>query len=1068
MWFTRISIQNPVLATMMMLALLVLGLFSYQRMAIEALPDVSFPVVVVQTTYPGASPENVESDVTRPIEEAVNSVNGIDTLTSRSYEGVSVVIIQFNLAVNAALAAQDVREKVAAVRSTFRKEIDEPRVTRYDPADTPIISYSVSAPGNNAMSLRDLTTYADQVIKKRLENVRGVGSVTIVGGVKREVQIYLKPDQMEALSVSVDQVLNAIRNENQELPTGAIRSLENEKIVQVEGRIKNPEDFRRIIVARRGSGTALQPVTLEQVATVIDGQEERDNLALFNDQPTLALQVLKAQGENTIQVVDGLSEALATLKPSMPRGVQVQTVRDSSIAIRNSVAGVKESIIEGAALTILIVFLFLNSWRSTVITGLTLPIALIGTFLFMYISNFTINSLTLMALSLCVGLLIDDAIVVRENIVRHAGMKIKGVYKNHRQAALDGTKEIGLAVLATTFSIVAVFMPVGFMGGIIGRFFHQFGITVVAAVLISMFVSFTLDPMLSSVWPDPDAHREPGYQPRTWLGRFLAFFDRRVQGLSHWYQDILGWALKHRGRTLLLALAVFIGSLMLAPLVGSEFVPAGDYSETSISFNTPVGSSLELTEAKAQQVNAALHEFPEVKYTYTTINTGAVQGKNYATIYVRLTERKDRKRSQDQLTQPIRARLSRIAGVTVTQVSPPANGGPGGKTLQVSLQGTNLKELERLSLDAQEKLRKIPGLVDLDSSLKEPKPTVAIQINRELASDLGIGVAQIGNALRPLLAGEDASTWRGPDDENYSVTVRLTPDARNSFDDLNRLMLASTQLNPDGSPKMVPLRQVATITPSTGASQINRSDLAREVSLDANVYGRAAGNVSADMEKVLKTLDYPPGYRYKMGGSTKSLKESFGYAISALMLAVIFIYMILASQFHSFLQPIAIMTALPLTLIGVLLALLLFGSTINLFTMIGIIMLMGLVTKNAILLIDFANQARRGDHDGEHGQPLERADALLAAARVRLRPILMTTLAMIFGMLPLALALTEGSEQRAPLGQSIIGGVITSSLLTLVVVPVMYTYLDDFAVWVKTRGNKNKSHNPSQEITNTV
>ncbi|GAB3539415.1 efflux RND transporter permease subunit [Noviherbaspirillum agri] len=1048
MWFTRISIGNPVLATMMMVAFVVLGLFSYQRLQVDQFPDVTFPVVVVQTDYPGASPETVESDITRKVEEAVNTINGIKNLFSRSYEGSSVVIIEFDLTIDPSQAAQDVREKVAMVKTVFRKEVKEPRVMRYDPADRPILAISVTNDaGTRQRDLRELTTIADQVVKKRLENVRGVGSVTLVGGVKREVQIYVKPGEMEALGIGIDQVINALRNENQELPTGAIRSSTDEKVVQIQGKVKDPQDFGRIIVARRGG----QPVFLSQIATVVDGQEEQESLALYNGQRTLALAVLKAQGQNTIDVADGMKEALKELEPrmqSMYPGVKIDIIQDSSRQIRTGVENVRRTMIEGAILTVLIVFLFLNSWRSTVITGLTLPVAVIGTFLFMYIFGFTINMITLMALSLCVGLLIDDAIVVRENIVRHAGMKVHGVFKSHKTAALEGTAEIGLAVLATTFSIVAVFLPVGFMGGIIGRFFHQFGITVTAAVLISMFVSFTLDPMLSSVWPDPDTHGEKGTH-KNWydktIGRVLGQFDRMVQWMSRTYQVLLDWSLRHRMATLAIAAATFFGGLAIPAtgLIGSEFVPQPDYSETGVTFYTPVGSSLEFTESKARQVEAVLREFPEVRDTYTTVNTGSAQGKNYASIFIRLSPRAERTRSVAQLAAPMRERLAQVAGVTVTHIGTLDGVGGDNKQLRLSLQGTDLKELAKLTEVAMNKMRAVPGVVDLDSSLKAEKPTIAVEPKRDIGADLGVGVAQIGNALRPLLAGEAATTWRAPDDENYDVKVRLAPSDRNNADDLARLMLTSSQTNADGTPRMVALRQVANITPSTGANQINRRDLNREVELSANVVGRSAGQVSADVKQALDTIDWQPGYRYQLGGSTKNMQESFGYALSALALAIIFIYMILASQFASFLQPVAIMSALPLTLIGVFLALMFFRSTLNLFSIIGFIMLMGLVTKNAILLVDFANQARK------HG--MDRTAALLEAAHVRLRPILMTTLAMVFGMVPLAFGFGEGSEQRAPMGQAVIGGIITSSLLTLVVVPVIYTYLDDFAAWARSK-----------------
>ncbi|NUZ06012.1 efflux RND transporter permease subunit [Piscinibacter koreensis] len=1058
MWFTRVSIANPVLATMVMLAFVVLGLFSYQRLAVDQLPNVDFPTVVVAMDYPGASPEIVESEVTRPVEEAVNTVAGINSLYSRSYEGTSVVIVEFNLDVDGRKAAEDVREKVAAIRPNLRDEVEQPRVSRFDPQSVPIYNVAVLSP-DGATSPQALTTWATQVLQKRLQNVRGVGSVSVVGGVERQINVYLKPAALEALGIGVDQVVAAVRGENQELPLGAIRSLTQERVVQINARLNRPEDFREIVVARKtvggatlaaGGNASTTPVKLWQVADVVDGPQEIESLALYNGRRTVLLSVQKSQGENTIAVVDGLNRALAETTPLLPPGVKVEVNRDNSRAIRVAVANVKQTLFEGAALTILIVFLFLNSWRSTVITGLTLPIALIGTFGFMYAFGFTINTVTMMALSLCVGLLIDDAIVVRENIVRHVQMG-----KSAHDAALAGTQEIGLAVLATTLSIVAVFLPIGFMGGIVGKFFHEFGLTIVAAVLISMFVSFTLDPMLSSIWHDPQAGRHGvveangrrSFYDRT-VGRVTAWFDRFTERLGDAYQSILAWSLGHKRATLGLALLTFVASFFVVPILGAEFVPKADFSETQVNYYTPVGSSLEATETRARQVDAALRELPEVRYTVTTINSGQAAGKIYATTYVRLVDRDRRARSVNQLAIPIRERLAAIPGITVTNIGQTDMG--GGKSLQFSVQGDDLGELERLSRIIMPRLAAIPGLVDLDSTLKPDKPTIAIDVRRDAASDAGLGVNALAGPLRTLVAGTLVGNWRAEDGENYDVNVRLAPQSRSAIEDLQRLPIVVAAAA-DGSPRVVRLSQIADVRASTGPNQINRRDLAREINIDANALGRSSGDVSADIRRVLDGIDWPPGYRYRFGGSTKNMTESFDYALGALGLAIVFIYMILASQFRSFLQPLALMSSLPLTLIGVVLALLVFRSTLNMFSIIGIVMLMGLVTKNAILLIDFAIRAQRGEHEAGGAAPLEREAALLHAARVRLRPILMTTLAMIFGMVPLAFALSEGSEQRAPMGQAVIGGVITSSLLTLVVVPVVYCYLDDASRWLKRR-----------------
>ncbi len=1036
MWFTRVAIGNPVMAVMVMLALVVLGLFSYQRLKVDQFPDIDFPTVVVQIDYPGASPEIVETEVTRKIEEAINTVAGINQLFSRSYEGSSVVIAQFNLDMDGRKAADDVREKVAAVRPLLRDEVEEARVSRFDPASRPIFSLALTSP-DGQRSQQELSTYADQVVRPRLENVRGVGSVTLVGARKREINIYLRPAAMDGFGVGVAQVVAAVRAENQELPAGTLRSVDVEKVLKIDARIRRPEDFAEIIVTRKGDA----PVRLGQLARIVDGPEEIENLALFNGERTLLLEVRKSQGENTIDVVDGLNAVAAQLRAQLPPGMALDVVRDNSRPIRVSVNNVQRTLLEGALLTVGIVFLFLNSWRSTVITGLTLPIALIGTFLVMYVFGFSINMVTLMALSLCVGLLIDDAIVVRENIVRHVQMG-----KTAHDAALDGTQEIGLAVLATTLSIVAVFLPIGFMGGIIGKFFHEFGITIVSAVLISMFVSFTLDPMLSSVWHDPSIHAEGEPNPRKSLyDRTIGRLTGAMDAFSHWlgrvYESILAWSLKHKLATLGIAGSTFAASFALLPLVGTEFVPKADYSETLINFYTPVGSSLELTEARARQVEQIVRERPEVLYTVATINTGQVLGRNTVQIYVRLVDRQRRRLNVDQMSVPLRQRLAAVPGITVTHVGLLDAVG-AGKPLQVSLQGPDLRELERLTAQLMPRLRAIPGLVDLDTSSKPNKPEVSISVKRDAASDAGLGVGSITTALRALVAGQTLGNWRADDDQNYDVKVRLAPESRNVSADIERLGL-TVGANADGTPRIVRLSQVAIVGESSGANQINRRDMSREVEITANVSGRAAGQVAADIRAVLDDTAFPPGYGYRFGGSTKDMQESFAYAVQALALGVIFIYMILASQFRSFVQPLALMSSLPLTLIGVVLALLLFRSTLNIFSIIGVVMLMGLVTKNAILLIDFAIRSREAG--------MERSDALLHAAHVRLRPILMTTLAMIFGMLPLALALTEGSEQRAPMGQAVIGGVITSSLLTLVVVPVVYCYLDDLSAWTRRR-----------------
>jgi HAE1 family hydrophobic/amphiphilic exporter-1 len=972
---------------------------------------------------------------------------------------MSVVIVEFQLSVNSRKAADDLREKVSMVHPLLRPEVRESRILRFDPSSRPIWNVAVVpdpttlVAGAQAPSHVELTNWADQVLKKRLENVRGVGSVSLVGGTKREINLYLNPQAMESLGITADQVVAAVGNENQELPVGSVRSLQQDRVVQVQGRIERPEDFGNIIVARKAGSI----VRLSQVARVNDGAQELENLALYNGGRTLLLSVQKSQDENTIEVVDGLVGTVDALRQQLPPGIRLEVIYDGSRQIRVAVNNVRKTLIEGALLTVLIVFLFLNSWRSTIITGLTLPIAVIGTFWVMALMGFTINMMTLMALSLCIGLLIDDAIVVRENIVRHVQMG-----QNAFDAAMQGTREIGLAVLATTFSIVAVFLPIGFMDGVIGKFFHEFGLTIVAAVMISMFVSFTLDPMLSSVWHDPSIHIDGQPKPaNSWydrtLGRVTQWFEEGTERLSHVYQGLLAKALRHRLVTVLLALGVFIGSLMMVPLLGTEFVPKADYSEASVTFYVPVGSSVEVTEAKAKEVEAMLRSFPEVRYTLSTINTGNANGKIYANVYFRMLDRHLRQLNINDFTPKIRERLLNMPGLTVTHVGLLDSVG-GAKQIEFYILGPDQAELERLAAVVMAKIKQVPGFVDIESSVKPNKPTIDITVRREAAADFGLGVASIANQLRTLVAGQSVGVWRASNDQTYEVKVRLDPQLRSATQDLERLPFNVGQ-GADGSTRIVRLNQVAQIREGFGPNQVNRRELSREVAFSGNTYGRPGGDVSKDIQAIMAEIPMPDGYRYQFGGSTKNMKESFQYALIAVSMAIIFIYMILASQFKSFLQPLALMTSLPLTLIGVVLALMVFRSTLSMFSVIGVIMLMGLVTKNAILLLDFAIRAREGllRADGSREAPLARTDALLMAAKVRLRPILMTTLAMVFGMVPLAFSVSEGSEQRAPMGQAVIGGVITSSLLTRVVVPVVYCYLDDLSQWLKRRW-QGKAH----------
>ncbi|EMN2536786.1 efflux RND transporter permease subunit [Acinetobacter baumannii] len=1018
MWFTRISVKYPVFTIMMMLSLMVLGLASWKRMTVEEFPNIDFPFVVVTTQYAGASPEAVESDITKKLEDQINTISGIKQITSRSSEGLSMVIAEFNLDTSSAIAAQDVRDKIAPVIAQFRDEIDTPIVQRYDPSFSPIMSVVFES---NSMSLAQLSSYVDKKIVPQLKTVSGVGNVNLLGDAKRQIRIKVHPEQLQSYGIGIDQVINTLKNENIEVPAGTLQQKNSELVVQIQSKVIHPLGFGDLVIANKNGS----PIFLKQVATVEDTQAELQSSAFYNGRTAVSVDILKSSDANVIKVVDQTYLTLEKLKDQMPAGLDYKVVADSSKGIRASIKDVVRTIIEGAALAVLIVLLFLGSFRSTVITGLTLPITLLGTLTFIWAFGFSINMMTLLALSLSIGLLIDDAIVVRENIVRHTELG-----KDHVTAALDGTKEIGLAVLATTLTIVAVFLPVAFMGGLIGRFFYQFGVTVSTAVLISMFISFTLDPMLSAHWKDPVKKKESRLQ------RFFNYISNLLDGLTHIYEKLLKLALRFRFITVIIAIVSLVVALGLSKMIGTEFVPTPDKGEIRIQFETPVDSSLEYTQAKLHQVDQIIRQFPDVVSTYGVVNSEVDSGKNHAGLGVTLKPKQERSADLTTLNNEFRDRLQSVAGIRVTSVAAAQDSVSGGqKPIMISIKGSDLNELQKISDRFMAEMEKIDGVVDLESSLKEPKPTLGVHINRVLASDLGLSVSQIANAIRPLIAGDNVTTWEDRDGETYDVNIRLNENKRVLPQDVQNLYLNSNKTNANGQNILVPLSAVATTQEKLGASQINRRDLEREVLIEANTSGRPSGDIGQDIDKMQKAFKLPAGYTFDTQGANADMAESAGYALTAITLSIVFIYIVLGSQFNSFIHPAAIMASLPLSLIGVFLALFLFRSTLNLFSIIGIIMLMGLVTKNAILLIDFIKKAME---DG-----ISRYDAILQAGKTRLRPILMTTSAMVMGMVPLALGLGEGGEQSAPMAHAVIGGVITSTLLTLVVVPVIFTYLDD-------------------------
>ena len=1020
MFLSNLSIKRPVFAAVLMLVLLTLGLFSYRRLAIDLFPDVEFPILSIVTEYPGASPETVEREVTKKIEEAVNPIPGVKHIYSTSREGLSSVMVEFELTVKINEASQDARAKINAIRNDLPEAMKEPVIQKMDIAGMPVVSMAVRSA---SLSPRDITTLVDRKIKRRIENIPGVGGVNLVGDSKREVNVNVDPTRLDALGMGVNEVMAGLASENVNTPLGRLNRGGTEMPLRISGKPSSVAGYGSMVIAQRGG----HPVTLGEVAEVVDGVEEQRSLALVNGIPAVALDVLKQSKANTVGLADAVKAEIGKLRVELPADTEITLIRDSSQMIRESVHDVQVTLVLGGILTVLIVFCFLNSWRSTVITGLTLPISVIASFIAMYFFGMTLNVMTLMALSLAIGLLIDDAIVVRENIVRHLE---KG--EDHFTAAREGTSEIGLAVLATSLSIVAVFIPVAFMKGIIGRFFFQFGITVAFAVLVSLFVSFTLDPMLSSRWHDPDIDRTG---KRHLLARILDRFNDRFDRTADGYRSVIGWALDHRLSIFALAFAAFAAGLGLFFSLQSEFMPAFDHGEFLIRFKTAPEASIVETRSRLAEVLRVLETYPEIQHTYAAIAPADTDTVRDAQVYVKLKDRSLRKRSQAQLMPDIRARLESVPGIQVSLLEDPDS---FQKPLMVLIKGEDIPKLKAYARELKGRMRGIPGIVDLEATLEQDLPEVRLVVDRERAASLGLNTDSLVRSVGALVGGQVVSTYEDEEGEAVNVRVRLPAALRRDVSQVGDLRLAVA--SPDGTPSLVPVADLVRAERSVSPSEISRQDLSRQVVVSANLDHLPLGTAGNKTMEAAAGITMDPGYRVVMSGDTEAMVESFGYMAEALVLAIILVYLILAAQFESFIDPLAIMLSLPLSVVGMAGMLFLTGDTLNIMSLIGLILLMGLVTKNAILLVDYAKVLRRSG--------VERREAVIRAGRTRLRPIMMTTLAMIFGMLPLALAIGQGAEMRAPMARAVIGGLVTSTILTLVVVPVVYSLLDDFAGWV--------------------
>lgn len=1025
MLLSDLSIRRPVLAAVMMLALVTLGIFSYRRLSVEMYPNVEIPVVSIVTKFPGASPESVEKELTKKLEEAVNPVAGVKRVISYSREGVSTVVVEFRLEEKINEVAQEIRAKINAVRGELPQGIEDPIIQKLDFNALPVISLAVRS---SALSNKDLTLLVEKKIKRQLETIAGVGKVDLVGSAKREVSVVIDPTRIESLGLGVDSVINGLKSENVNTPLGRLNRGSTEYPLRISGKPDRVDQFRSMVIGDRNG----RPIRLSEVSDVVDGIEEERSLALVNGVPAVALDILKQSGANMVEVVDAVRKRVSQIQVELPPGVTLDIVRDASIMTRDSLRDVKETMIIGGILTILIVFCFINSWRSTVITGLTLPISVISSFIILNAMGMTLNVMTLMALSLAIGLLIDDAIVVRENIVRHLE---RG--EDHFVAAKAGTSEIGLAVFATSMSIVAVFVPVAYMKGIVGRFFFSFGITVAFAVLVSLLVSFTLDPMLSSRWHDPAIHREGR---RGTISRFLDRFNDFFESMAERYRDLIGWALDHRKTVLVAAAAAFIGGLAIFGSLESAFMTNYDKGEFQASFKTAPGASLVESRDRLNAMLAAIKDVPEIAHTYATVGAGDSGTVQNGMIYMKLKERSERKRKQEAVQRDVRERLLRVPGITIS-IEEAGHVGSSMKPVVVNVRGEDIALLKKYTAQLKDEMYGIPGIVDIEATLEHDIPEYRLTIDREKAANAGIMTDHIARTVGVLVGGETVSSYEDEEGDSVDVRVRLPERLRQDPSQIQNLHLLVK--NGSGSPVLMPLSNIASYSVSDSPSEINRQALSREVVVTANLDNLPLGTAVAKIKKAAEKIKMEPGYKIVFSGEAQDMEESFTYMAESLILAVILVYLILAAQFESFFEPFAIMLSLPLSIVGMAGMLMLTGDTINIMSLIGLIMLMGLVTKNAILLVDYAKVLR------ERG--MERREAVVMSGRTRLRPILMTTLAMVFGMLPLALALGSGAEMRAPMARAVIGGLLTSTVLTLLVVPVMYTLLDDFSVWLRNR-----------------
>ncbi|HXF83741.1 MAG TPA: efflux RND transporter permease subunit [bacterium] len=1022
MSLSALSIRRPVFVLMVILALLVLGAIAYVRMPVELMPNVQFPFVTVITAYPGAGPEEVETLITKPLEEQLSSLPNVRRVYSTSEEGASVIGIEYRLGTNLDAATADVRQRVDLVKGTLPRDAEDPSVQKFDVASQPIMFLGMGG----RLSGYELRELAETVVKPRFERVDGVAAVAVSGGRRRELRVEVDQDRLRAYGLSVLQIEDILRRENLNIPSGRVRQGEEEFLVRVLGQFGSVDEIADIRIPRVGA----PPVRLGDVARIVDTLQDPERLTRLNGRESVGLTIQKQADANTVAVADGVRAAIAELRGALPEGVAIEVAVDASLFIKDSVADVQGNLILGSILATLIVFLFLHQVRNTLIIALALPAAIVATYIPMYFAGFSLNILSLLGLAIAIGLMIDNAIVVNENISRH--LEEIG---DPREAALRGAREIELAVMASNLANIAVFLPIAFMRGLVGQFFRQFGLTVAFANLFSILIGFTLTPMLSARWL-----RRAG-PPRGRASRFAAQWDRAYAWLSARYRDGLQWSLLHRGRVLAVAGALFAGSLVLvaSPLIGKEFMPMGDYGQFQVDITMPPGSSLVQTDRATKAVEAQLRQMQEVS-TFFTLVGGADTGFGFseggtqrAQVFVNLVPRSARRRSVEAVMADLRQRVRDVPAATVKVGAQGVAGGTAPVMIEIT--GSDERVLRQLGERVLAIVRATPGTTNVDSNLRSGKTEVAVRLSRSRMAELGLTTAEVGAQLRTNIAGSAVTRYRVGGSE-YDITVRAVEDDRNAVTELRDLRVGAA----NGTP--VRLGDIATLELRRGPITIDRLNRQRLVTVEAGLVGRPLGAVVAEIQARLKDVPVPAGYRLAFGGEAEFQRETFGDMLFALALGTLLVYMAIAAQFESLLNPLAIMFSLPLASIGVFLMLLLTRTTVSIMSLLGIMMLAGIVVNNAILLIEFITQLR--------ARGLPRREAILQAGQTRLRPILMTALVSIMGGLPVALGIgSSGAEWRKPLGIAVLGGLTTSTFLTLFVIPVVYTLLDDLVARVR-------------------